>query len=150
MMSLLFINNMLSRFVIAFLPRSKSFLISWTQSSSTVILEPKKIKPVTSSTFPPSISLEVKGLDAMILDFFLMLSFKPAFSLLFHPCQEALYFLFTFCHRVVSSAYLIFSSIQFSRSVMSDSLQPHESQHTRPPCPSPSPRVHSNSRPSSR
>ena len=43
---------------------------------------------------------------------------------------------------------LQFSSVQFSRSVMSDSLRPHESQHTRPPCPSPTPRVHSNSRPS--
>ena len=42
-----------------------------------------------------------------------------------------------------------FSSVQFSRSVMSDSLQPHESQHTRPPCPSPTPQVHSDSRPSS-
>ena len=42
-----------------------------------------------------------------------------------------------------------FSSIQFSRSVVSDSLQPHESQHTRPPCPSSTPGVHSNSRPSS-
>ena len=42
-----------------------------------------------------------------------------------------------------------FSSVQFSCSVMSDSLQPHESQHARPPCPSPSPGVHSNSRPSS-
>ena len=41
-----------------------------------------------------------------------------------------------------------FSSVQFSCSVVSDSLRPHESQHTRPPCPSPSPRVHSNSRPS--
>ena len=41
----------------------------------------------------------------------------------------------------------LFSSVQFSRSVVSDSLQPHELQHTRPPCPSPSPRVHSNSRP---
>ena len=41
-----------------------------------------------------------------------------------------------------------FSSLQFSRSVVSDSLWPHESQHTRPPCPSPTPRVHSNSRPS--
>ena len=40
-------------------------------------------------------------------------------------------------------------SIQFSRSVVSDSLRPHESQHTRPPCPSPTPRVHSDSRPSS-
>ena len=41
------------------------------------------------------------------------------------------------------------SSVQFSRSVMSDSLRPHESQHTRPPCPSPTPRVHPNSGPSS-
>ena len=39
------------------------------------------------------------------------------------------------------------SSVQFSRSVMSDSLRPHESQHARPPCPSPTPRVHSDSRP---
>ena len=43
-----------------------------------------------------------------------------------------------------------FSSVQFSRSVVSDSLRPHESQHARPPCPSPSPGVHSNSRPLSR
>ena len=41
------------------------------------------------------------------------------------------------------------SSVQFSRSVMSDSLRPHESQHARPPCPSPTPEVHSDSRPSS-
>ena len=41
------------------------------------------------------------------------------------------------------------SSIQFSRSVVSDSLQPHELQHTRPPCPSPTPYVYSNSCPSS-
>ena len=42
-----------------------------------------------------------------------------------------------------------FSSVQFSRSVMSDSLRPHESQHARPPCPSPTPGVHSDSHPSS-
>src|SRR5574337_583849 len=42
-----------------------------------------------------------------------------------------------------------YRSVQFSRSVVSDSLQPHESQHARPPCPSPTPRVHSNSCPSS-
>ena len=42
-----------------------------------------------------------------------------------------------------------YSSVQFSRSVMSDSLPPHESQHTRPPCPSPTPGVHSDSHPSS-
>ena len=63
-MSLLF--NMLSRFVIAFLPRSKHLLISWLQSPSTVILEPKKIKSVTVSIVSPSICYEVMGLDAMI------------------------------------------------------------------------------------
>ena len=42
------------------------------------------------------------------------------------------------------------SSVQFSRSVVSESLQPHESQHARPPCPSPTPGVHSDSRPLSR
>ena len=44
----------------------------------------------------------------------------------------------------------VFSSVQFSRSVVSDSLRPHESQHARPPCPSPTPKVYSNSCPSSR
>ena len=57
--------NMLSRFVIAFLPRSKHLLISWLQSLSAVILEPKKIKSVTVSIFSPSICQEVMGLDAM-------------------------------------------------------------------------------------
>ena len=47
------------------------------------------------------------------------------------------------------SLYLIFPSVQFSRSVVSDFLRPHESQHARPPCPSPTPGVHSDSRPSS-
>ena len=55
-MSLLF--NMLSRFVIAFLPRSKYLLISWLQSPSAVILEPKKIKSVTVSIVSPSIFYE--------------------------------------------------------------------------------------------
>ena len=66
-MSLLF--NILSRFVIAFLPRSKCILISWLQSSSAVILEPSKIKSVTVSIVSPSIYHEVMGLDAMILVF---------------------------------------------------------------------------------
>ena len=66
-MALLF--NMLSRFVIAFLPRSKCLLISWLQSPSTVILEPKKIRSDTVSTVSPSISHEVMGSDAMILVF---------------------------------------------------------------------------------
>ena len=80
--------NMLSTLVIAFLPRSKHLLISWLQSPSEVILEPKKIKSVTVSIVSPPICHEVMGLDAMIL-VFSMLSFKPAFfTLLFH--QEAL------------------------------------------------------------
>ena len=51
--------NMLSRLVIAFLPRSKCLLISWLQSRSAVILEPKKIKSVTVSIVSPSICHEV-------------------------------------------------------------------------------------------
>ena len=77
-MSLLF--NMQSRFIIAFLPRSKHLLVSWLQSQSSVILEPKKIKSVIVSIISPSICHEVMGPDAMIF-FFWMLSFKPAFSL---------------------------------------------------------------------
>ena len=61
--------NMLSRLVIALLPRSKRLLISWLQSPSAVILEPKKIKSVTVSTVSPSICHEVMGPDAMILVF---------------------------------------------------------------------------------
>ena len=61
--------NMLSRLVIAFLPRSKCILISWLQSWSTVILENKKIKSETVSIFPPSIYPEAMGPDAMVLDF---------------------------------------------------------------------------------
>ena len=64
-MSLLF--NMLSRFVIAFLPRRKRLYISWLLSPSAVILEPSKIKSDTVSTVSPSISHEVMGPDAMIL-----------------------------------------------------------------------------------
>ena len=76
MMSLPF--NTLSRFVTAFLSRSKRLLISWLQSLSTVILEPKKIKSVTVSTFFSSVCHEVLGRDAMTFSFW-MLSFKPAF-----------------------------------------------------------------------
>ena len=66
-MSLLF--NMPSRLVIAFLPRNKRLLISWRQSPSAVILEPKKIKSVTVYIVSPSLCHEVMGLDAMILVF---------------------------------------------------------------------------------
>ena len=77
-MSLLF--NMLSRLVLAFLPRSKRLLISWLQSPSAVILEPPKIKSISVSIVSPSICHEVMGPDAMTLVFW-MLSFKPTFSL---------------------------------------------------------------------
>ena len=66
-MSLLF--NMLSRLVITFLPRSKHLLISWLQSPSAMILEPRKIKSATVSTVSTSIYHEVMGPDAMILVF---------------------------------------------------------------------------------
>ena len=72
--------NMLSKLVITFLPRSKRLLISWLQSPSTAILEPRKIKPATVSTVSPSICHEVMGPDAMIFVFW-MFSFKPTFSL---------------------------------------------------------------------
>ena len=89
-MSLVF--NMLSKLVITFLPRSKRLLISWLQVPSAVILEPKKIKSVTSS---PSICYEVMGPDAMILVFW-MFRFKPTFSLSS----------FTFIKRLFSSSSL--------------------------------------------
>ena len=69
-MSLLF--NMLSRLVITFLPRSKCLLISWLQSPSAVILEPKKMKAATVSTGSPSVSHEVMGPDVMLLVFWML------------------------------------------------------------------------------
>ena len=66
-MSLLF--NMLSRLVIAFLPKSKHLLISWLQSPSAVILGPKKTKSLTVSIVSPSFCHEVMGPDAMNLVF---------------------------------------------------------------------------------
>ena len=61
--------NVVSRLVLAFLPRSKHHLISWLQSPSAVILEPKKIKSVTVSIVSPSVCHEGMGPDAMILVF---------------------------------------------------------------------------------
>ena len=102
--SLLF--NMLSRLVIAFLLRSKHLLISWPQSPSAVILEPKKIKPLTVSIISPPICHEVMGLDAMILVFW-MLSFKTTFSLSSFTLINRLFSSFSLSAiRVVSSAYL--------------------------------------------
>ena len=103
-MSLLFI--MLSRFVTAFLPRSKCLLISWLQSPSAVILEPPKLKSVTLSTLSPSICHEEMGPDAMILVFW-MLSFKPTFSLSSFTFIRRFFSSSTLSAiRVVSSVYL--------------------------------------------
>ena len=103
-MSLLF--NVLSRLIITFLPRSKHLLISWLQSPSAVILEPRNIKSDTVSTVSPSISHEVMGPDTMILVFW-MLSFKPVFSLSSFTFIKRLFsFSLLSAIRVVSSAYL--------------------------------------------
>ena len=101
--SLLF--NMLSRLVITFLPRDKHLLISWLQSPSAVILEPKNIKSVTVSTVSPSICHEVMGPDAMILVFW-MLSFKPTLSMSSFTFIKRLFSSSLSVIRVVSSAYL--------------------------------------------
>ena len=87
--------NMLSRLVIAFLPRSKHLLISWLQSLPAMILDPKNVKSLTVSIVSQSIYQEVMGLDAMILVFWMM-SFKAAFLL----------FSFIFIKRHFSSSLL--------------------------------------------
>ena len=103
-MSLAF--NMLSRLLIAFLPRRKHLLISWLRSLSAVNLEPKKIKSVTISTVSLSICDELMGLDVMIFILW-MLSFKPAFSLSSFTFIMRLFSFFSLSDiKVVSSAYL--------------------------------------------
>ena len=98
--------NTLSRFILAFLPRSKCLLISWLQSPSVVILEIKKRKSATTSTFSPSICLEVMGLDAMIL-VLLVFSFKLALSLFSFTLIKRLFSSSSLSDiRVVLSAYL--------------------------------------------
>ena len=79
------------------------------------------------------------GPNAVILVFW-MLSFKQIFYSPLSPSSTG---------SLVPLLFLTFSSVQFSCSVVSDSLRPHESQHARPPCPSPTPGVHSDPRPSS-
>ena len=105
-MSLLF--NMLSRLFITFLPRGKHLLISWLQSPSAVILEPKKVKSVTVSIVSPSICPichEVMGPDAKILVFW-MLSFNPSFSLSSFTFIKRLFSSLISAIKVMSSAYL--------------------------------------------
>ena len=98
--------NKLSRLVITFLPKSKCLLISWLQSLSAVILEPKKIKSVTVFIVSPSICHELMGPDAMML-VFQMLSFKPTFSLSSFTFIKRLFSCSLLSGiRVVSAAYL--------------------------------------------
>ena len=102
-MSLLF--NMLSRFIIAFLPKGECLLISWLQSPSLGIFEPKKIKFFPVFIVSPLICHEVMGSDAMI--FILgMLSFKPPFSLSSFTFTKSLFSSLLSAITVVSSAYL--------------------------------------------
>ena len=98
---------MLPRFVIAFSPPPKEYLlILWLQSLSAVILEPKERKSVTVSTFPPSICHEMMGPDATIFIFW-MLCFKPAFYLSSFMFIKMLFsYSLLFAIRVVSSACL--------------------------------------------
>ena len=107
---------MMLRFVIAFLPRSKHLLISWLQSLSTVILDPKKI---VSHCFhcSPSISYEEMGPNAMILVFW-MLDFKPDFHSPLSPSSRK--FLFTFCH--MGGVICISEFIDISPSTLDSSL----------------------------
>ena len=79
--------NMLSRFVIAFLPRSKHLVVSWLWSPSTEILEPKKIRSIIVSIFSPSICDEIIASDTMILGFW-MVSFKPDFHFPLSPSSR--------------------------------------------------------------
>ena len=83
-----------SRFVIAFLPKSSCLLVSWLQSPSALILEPKKRKTITASTFSPFTCHEVMGLDAVIL-VFIIFGFKceaggPVCLIAQQPCMASL------------------------------------------------------------
>ena len=100
--------NTLPKFVIAFLPRSNCLLISWLQSPSAVILEPNKRRICHCFHLSPSICHEAMGLDAMISClFFLILSFKPAFSLFSFTLIKRFFSSSSFSAiRVISSTYL--------------------------------------------
>ena len=92
--------------IITFLSRNQHLLISWLQSPSAAILEPKKIRSLTVSTVSPSICHEVMGPDAKILVFW-MLSFKPTFSLFSFTFKRLYSSSSLSAIRLVSSAYLM-------------------------------------------
>ena len=91
--------NALSRFVIAFLSKSKQLLISWLTSLSTVIVETKKIKSISTFTFSLSICNEMMRPNDINFFFFNVEFQASFFTLFFHLHREVLYFLFTFCHK---------------------------------------------------
>ena len=111
--------NKLSRFIIAFLSRSKHLLILWLQSPSTVILEPKKMKSVTVSTFSPSVCLEVMGPDAMILVFG-MLSFKPPFLVSSFTLIKRLFSLSSFSALRVCRAH--YTNLLYNKNHMEETI----------------------------
>ena len=96
-------------------------------------------------------SSEYSGLISFRIDWLDLLAVQRTLKSLpqHHSSKASILWHSAFFLIQLSHPYVQFSSVQFSRSVVSDSLQPHESQHARPPCPSPTPRVHSDLRPSS-
>ena len=127
--------NTLSRFIIAFLPKEQ---VSFNFIAAVIICSDFGAQEYNTfvSILPPSIYHELMRLNAMILVFW-MLSFKPVFSL-----SSFTYIKRRFSSSSLSATRVVPSaSVQFSHSVMPDSLRPHESQH---PCPSPTPRLHPN------
>ena len=146
LMSMLY--NTPSRFVITFLPRRESGFYIMVAVTIHGDFGAQENKICHCLHFSSSICHEVIGLDAMTLVFW-MLNVKPAFSLSSFAFIKRHYSSSLSSIRVMLSAYLK-PSVQFSCSVISDSLRPHESQNTRPPCPSQIPRVYSNSCSSSR
>ena len=125
--------NMLSRLVAESLPRGKHLLISWLQSPSAVILEPKTIKSVTASTFSHSIYHEMIGPDAVILVFW-MLSFKSGFSLSSFTLLKRLFSSSSLSAiKVVSSAYL--SLLIFLPAILIPGCDPsNPAFHLHEPC----------------
>ena len=116
--SLLF--SMLSRLVITFLPRSKCLLISWLQSPSAVILEPRKIKSATVSTVSPSICYGVMGPDAMILVFWIAIIIRIlCVCVCVCVCVLSFFYIFYICHLFI---VLIYKCIQREGSKMERTL----------------------------
>ena len=101
-----------------------------------------------------ALNLDWASISRMVLYIFQCCSLRSSHPRLFPQspkvCSLHLCIFRCLAYRVIITSFLnSISSVQFSRSVVADSLQPHESQHARPPCPSPTPRVHSDSHPSS-